>query len=291
MASLNGIGINPKKFHKSQIKFYIILLPIITFMILPILFIFFNAFKPMDELFIYPPRFITTRPTLENFSRLFTTAATSNVPASRYLFNSIMSTIVVMVLSIFISVAAGYVLSKKEFKGKKLLFNINTLALMFVPIAVAIPRYLTVVKLELIDNSLAHILPLLAMPVGLFLVKQFIDQVPTSLIEAAQIDGASDYYILIKIIMPLITPAIATIAILTFQLAWNSTEASLLYINNESLKTFAFYMSALVSTSGNTVAGQGMSAAASLIMFLPNLILFIILQSRVMNTMVHSGIK
>lgn len=291
MASLNGTGINPKKFHKSQIKFYIILLPIITFMILPMLFIVFNAFKPMDELFIYPPRFITTRPTFENFSRLFTTAATSNVPASRYLYNSIMSTIVVMVLSIFISAAAGYVLSKKEFKGKKLLFNINTLALMFVPIAVAIPRYLTVVKLGLIDNSLAHILPLLAMPVGLFLVKQFIDQVPTSLVEAAQIDGASDYYILIKIIMPLITPAIATIAILTFQLAWNNTEASVLYINNESLKTFAFYMSALASTSGNTVAGQGMSAAASLIMFLPNLILFIILQSRVMNTMVHSGIK
>jgi multiple sugar transport system permease protein len=129
------------------------------------------------------------------------------------------------------------------------------------------------------------------MPVGLFLVKQFIDQVPTSLVEAAQIDGASDYYILIKIIMPLITPAIATIAILTFQLAWNNTEASVLYINNESLKTFAFYMSALTSTTGNTVAGQGMSAAASLIMFLPNLILFIILQSRVMNTMVHSGIK
>lgn len=291
MASLNGIGINPKKFHRSQIKFYLILLPLIVFMILPILYIIFNAFKPMDELFVYPPRFITKRPTFENFARLFNTAGTSNIPASRYLFNSILSTAAVVILTILISSAAGYVLSKKEFKGKNLIFTINTLALMFVPIAVTIPRYLTVVGIGLIDNFLAHILPLLAMPVGLFLVKQFIDQVPTSLVEAAQIDGATDYYILIKIIMPLITPALATVAILAFQLAWNSTEASVLFINDESIKTFAFYMTTLTSTTGNTVAGQGMSAAASLLMFLPNLILFILLQSKVMNTMVHSGIK
>lgn len=300
MASLNGIGINPKRFHKSQIKFYIILLPIIIFMLLPILYIIFNAFKPMDELFVYPPKFITKRPTLDNFIRLFTTASTSNVPISRYLFNSILSTAIVVILSIFISAAAGYVLSKKSFKGKNFIFAVNTLALMFVPIAVAIPRYLTIVGLGLIDNFLAHILPLLAMPVGLFLVKQFIDQIPTSLVEAAQIDGATDYYILIKIIMPLITPALSTVAILAFQLAWNNTEPSTFYINNESIKTFAFYASTLTSTGGttaagsavgNVVAGQGMSAAASLIMFLPNLILFIILQSKVMNTMVHSGIK
>jgi multiple sugar transport system permease protein len=291
MASLNGTGINPKRFHRSQIKFYVILAPIIVFMILPILFIIFNAFKPMDELFVYPPRFITLRPTFENFARLFATAGTSNIPASRYLFNSVVSTAIVVLLTIFISSAAGYVLSKKEFKGKQLIFTVNTLALMFVPIAVTIPRYLTVVGIGLIDNFLAHILPLLAMPVGLFLVKQFIDQVPTSLVEAAQIDGASDYFILIKIIMPLITPALATVAILAFQMAWNSTEASVLFVNDESIKTFAFYMTTLTSTTGNTVAGQGMSAAASLIMFLPNLILFILLQSKVMNTMVHSGIK
>ncbi|SKA87838.1 carbohydrate ABC transporter membrane protein 2, CUT1 family [Clostridium sp. USBA 49] len=291
MSSINGTGINPKKFHKSQIKFYIILFPIVTFMILPILYIIFNAFKPIDELFVYPPRFITKRPTLENFIRLFNTAGTSNIPASRYLFNSIVSTIIVMILSIFISASAGYVLSKKQFKGKNLIFNINTLALMFVPIAVTIPRYLTVVKLGLIDSFLSHILPLLAMPVGLFLVKQFIDQIPTSLVEAAEIDGASDYYILVKIIIPLIKPALSTVAILAFQSAWNSTEASTLFINNESLKNFAFFMTTLTSTTGNTVAGQGMAAAASLIMFLPNLIIFIILQSSVMNTMVHSGIK
>lgn len=291
MASLKGMGINPKKFHRSQIKFYIILLPITVFMLLPILYIIFHAFKPMDELFAYPPRFFTGRPTLDNFITLFSVAGSSSIPVSRYLFNSIVSTLAVVVLSILISAAAGYVLSKKNFKGKSLLFSINTLALMFVPVAVSIPRYLTIVGIGLIDNFLAHILPLLAMPVGLFLVKQFIDQVPNALVEAAQIDGASDYYILFRIIIPIIKPALSTVAILAFQAAWNGTESSVLFINDEALKTFAFYMSVFTSGTGNTVAGQGMAAAASMIMFLPNLILFIILQSRVMNTMVHSGIK
>lgn len=289
--AIYGIGINPKKFHRTQLKFYIVLLPIAAFMALPIFFIVFHAFKPLDELFAYPPRFFTTRPTLENFIRLFSIVGTSKVPASRYLFNSIVSTAAVVLLSIWLSVSAGYVLSKKRFKGRDILFTINTLALMFVPVAVSIPRYLIIVGVGLIDNFLSHILPALAMPVGLFLVKQFIDQVPDSLVEAAQIDGASDYFILIKIIIPIVKPALSTVAILAFQAAWNGTEASSLFINEESLKTFAFYMSILSSTTGNTVAGQGMSAAASLIMFLPNLILFIILQSRVMNTMAHSGIK
>ncbi len=291
MASLKSRRINPDKFHKSQLKFYAILIPVSAFMVLPILFIIFHAFKPIDELFAYPPRFFTTRPTLDNFKRLFTATTESNVPVSRYLFNSIVSTLFTVLFTLWVTASAGYVLSKKNFKGKDTLFTINTLALMFVPVAVSIPRFLVIVKLGLIDNFFAHILPLLAMPVGLFLVKQFIDQIPDSLIEAAKIDGASDYYILMKIIIPLIKPALSTVAILAFQTSWNSIESSAMFINDESLKTFAFYMNTLVSTTGNTVAGQGMAAAASLIMFLPNLILFIILQSRVMDTMMYSGLK
>ena len=179
----------------------------------------------------------------------------------------------------------------QKFKGKNTLFKINNYALMFVPVAVAIPRYFIIVYSGLQNHFLANVIPLLAIPVGLFLVKQFIDQIPDALIEAAIIDGANDYSILRKIIFPVIKPAISTIGILSFQLAWNSTEASTLYIDNEIFKTFAFYMSTLSNTTGNTVAGQGISAAASLIMFLPNLILFIISQSQVMNTMTHSGLK
>ena len=146
-------------------------------------------------------------------------------------------------------------------------------------------------KMGIINTLWVHILPALATPVGLFLLKQFIDGIPDALVEAAKLDGASDFIIICKIIAPLVKPAMATVAILVFQNVWNTTEASTLFIDDESLKTFAYYVSVLVSNTGNNVAGQGMAAAGSLIMFLPNLILFIILQSRVMNTMVYSGVK
>src|SRR5690606_30864562 len=134
------------------------------------------------------------------------------------------------------------------------------------------------------------ILPVICMPVAMFLVKQFIDQVPNELIEAAKIDGASEMQIFFNIILPVVAPAVATVGILAFQALWNDTSTSILYINDESKRTLAFYMSS-ITASANGVAGQGIAAAAGLIMFLPNLILFIILQSKVMNTMAHSGIK
>lgn len=292
MSAFQGSKMNPSKFHKSQLKFYAILIPLAFFMALPIVFIIFHAFKPIDELFAYPPRFFVEKPTLQNFADLFAQSNATGVPMSRYLFNSILITVIVVFLTVLISTMAGYALSKKDFRMKKMIFEINTLALMFVPAAVAIPRYLLIENLGLINLFIVHILPLLSMPIGLFLVKQFIDQIPNELLEAARLDGANDFQIFIRIIIPLVKPAIATIAILSFQLVWNSVETSTLYVNDEGLKTFSFYMSTLASqVTGNSVAGQGMAAAASLIMFIPNLVIFIFLQSQVMNTMAHSGIK
>lgn len=285
--------INPKGYHPSQLKFYVMLLPLIIIMLLPIIFIFSHAFKPLDELFAYPPRFFVINPTFKNFTDLFSKMSGSGIPVSRYLFNSIVITIVTVAASIVVSSTAAYALSKKKFKLKKVLFSINTVALMFVPIAVTIPRFLIIERLNLMDTFLVHVLPGLAMPVGLFLIKQFIDGIPDDVVEAARIDGASDWRIYYAIILPMIKPAIATIAILTFQATWNNAEISTMYINDESLKTFAFYLTTLTSTvsGANAVAGQGISAAASLITFLPNLIIFILLQSQVMSTMSHSGLK
>jgi ABC-type glycerol-3-phosphate transport system permease component len=290
---LRNSGMNPKGFHPSQIKFYILLLPLCAVMLLPIIFIFANAFKPLDELFAYPPRFFVIRPTTKNFTDLFSKMSISGIPVSRYLFNSILVTVITVGASIVVSSTAAYALSKKRFRLKKTLFAVNTVALMFVPIAVTIPRFLIIQRIGLIDSFLVHILPGLAMPVGLFLIKQFIDGVPDEVIEAAQIDGASDIGIYWRVVVPMIKPAIATIAILTFQATWNNADISSIYINSESLKTFAFYLSTLTSTSSgaNAVAGQGIAAAASLVMFLPNLIIFILLQSQVMSTMSHSGLK
>ena len=299
---VNVMGINPQRFDRSQIKFFAYLIPITAIMGLPILFIVFNAFKPLDELLTYPPKLVTLRPTLENFRNLIATSTNKAIPMSRYLFNSVLSTAAVVFLSLAITVMAAYCMSKKQYKLKNTLFAINEAALMFVSVAVAIPRYFIVTKLGLVDSFWAHVIPLLAMPVGLYLVKQFIDDLPDSMIEAARIDGADDYTILRRIVIPNIAPALATVAILAFQASWNSVEASNYFINNEALKSFSFYMTTLTANAGNTsamvgqlsgnaVAGLGMQAAAVLIMFLPNLVLFILLQSRVMNTMSHSGMK
>ena len=291
MASFSGTKINPSRFHRSQIKFFAVLIPMALFIALPILFIVSHAFKPENELFAYPPRFFVRVPTLENFRDLVTLAADSGIPFSRYLFNSIVITVAGVFLSVLFTSMAAYALSKLKFKGKRILFEINTIALMFVPIAVTIPRYLIIANTGMIDSYWVLILPLIAMPVGLFLVKQFIDQTPNELIESAKIDGASEMEVFLKIIVPIIAPALATVGILSFQLLWNDVSGSSLYINDERMKTLAFYFTTLASRTGNNVAGQGVLAAASLITFVPNIVIFIFLQSKVMNTMAHSGIK
>lgn len=284
-------GANPQHFHKSQLKIYAYILPIAIVMALPIFYIFINAFKPVSELMAYPPRFYVKNPTFDNFISLFKLSSDTAVPMSRYLFNSIIVTLATVFANLYISVSVGYVLSKKRFKSKNFLLTANTIALSFVTVAVAIPRYFVIYYTGLQNNFLSNIIPLIVTPTCIFLTKQFIDQLPDALIEAAVIDGANDFKILFKVIIPLVKPTLATVALLSFQSVWNSTEASTLFIDNETIKTFAYYMSILPSNIGNSVAGMGISAAGTLIMFLPNLILFIILQSGVMNTMAHSGIK
>ncbi|HEV2122743.1 MAG TPA: carbohydrate ABC transporter permease, partial [Chloroflexota bacterium] len=236
-SGMRNRGINPQGFHVSQLKFYLFLLPLSVVMLLPVIFIFSNALKPPDELFAFPPRFLVVNPTLANFAELFATMAGSGVPVARYLFNSVLITLTTVAASILVSSMAAYALSKKRFSLKKALFAINTVALMFVPIAVTIPRFLVMVRLGLFDTFWVHILPVLAMPVGLFLLKQFMDGVPDEVIESARMDGATDLQVYWRIVLPMIRPALATIAILTFQAAWNNAEISTLYIADERLKT------------------------------------------------------
>ena len=276
---MKGITINPKGFHKDQIKFFVILIPLAVFMALPIVYIINHAFKPLNELYAFPPKFFVDNPTTDNFRDLAKVSSGSMVSVGRYVLNSFLVTFLVVGLNVLVGSMAGFALSKLEFKGKKLLFEINTISMMFVPAAVLIPRYLIVDRLGI-----------MAMPVGMFLVKQFIDQVPGELMEAAVVDGAGKFTIYRKVILPLIKPAIATTCILSFQQVWGNIETSNMFTTRESMRTLAFYMSTLVNANA-TVAGQGAAAAASLIMFLPNILLFVILQSQVMNTMAHSGIK
>lgn len=287
--NFQGARINPKHFSMGQVKFYIILIPLALFMILPVIMIINRAFMPLGELFAFPPHIFVHNPTMNNFKSLFGLSSTTGVPMLRYILNSCIVTILTVLLNLIITILGAYTFAKKKFKGKAVLFEINQLALMFVPTAVAISRYLVIVKLHLTDTWLVHVLPLAAMPVGLFLVKQFADQIPDALIEAAVMDGARELTIVRKIIIPLIRPALATSIVLTFQQVWMAVEASNNYVNDDSMRTLAYYLNSL--STNNTVAAAGMTAAASLILFLPNLLIFICMQSQVMNTMSHSGIK
>jgi len=288
----SGITFNPDRYNKDQNGFHAFLILLSIFMGLPIVFVFNHAFKPFSELFQYPPRFFVRNPTIENFARLISFSEESGIPISRYIFNSVFTTTVVVVFSIILSSLAAFALSKLQFKGKELLNKINQYSLMFVPVAVAIPRFLILINIGIYNTYWAHILPLLAMPVGLFLVKQFMDtNVPQELIEAARIDGADNWRIWWNIAIPLVKPALVTVAILAFQISWMNMEGSNLFVDQEALRTLPFYMSTVVSQQGNIVVTAGVGAAAQLIMFVPNIIIFIIMQNKVMASMATSGIK
>lgn len=289
MANYQGSKINPKRFSFSQLKFYFIVVPLSIFMILPVIYIFNQAFKPLGELFEFPPQMFVRNPTAKNFKDLFALSGSTGVPMSRYLLNSLIITVLTVVLNLLITISAAYVFSKKKFKGKQFLFDLNQMALMFVATAVAVPRYIIIVNSGMINTWFAHILPLIAMPVGLFLVKQFVDQIPNALIEAAIVDGATDFKIIRRIIIPLTRPALATSVVLTFQAVWNATESSNNFVTNETMRSLSYYLTTIATNS--SVGAQGMVAAGLAIMFLPNLIVFICMQSQVMNTMSHSGIK
>ncbi|MCL6456825.1 MAG: carbohydrate ABC transporter permease [Gorillibacterium sp.] len=275
--------------------FQVILITVFTalaaFMALPIVFILNHAFKPQNELFLFPPRFFVQHPTFRNFEALFLHATNATVPFTRYLFNSVIVVFLTLASVIIVSTMAAYVLAKYQFHFKQLTMSLITLSLMFAPETVSIPRYLIINGLGLNNTYFGHILPSLASPVAVFMLVGFVSQIPNDLIEAAKIDGASHVGIFARIVLPLSLPAIATISILTFQAVWGDIETSTLFMQKEAMRTLAFYVNSLLSGLQNNVAGQNMVAAAGMLIFIPNLIIFLLFQRKVLETMVHSGIK
>ena len=254
---------------------------------LPIVYLIVTAFKPAEELFLYPPRFYVKNPTFKNFSDLVSITANTMVPFTRYLFNTVIITAVYMFALIVVGTMACYPLSKHKFPGGKGLFKLVTNALLIISGAAAIPSYIIVTGLHLDNTYLVYIIPGLANCTCMFLLKQFLDQVPDTIFEAGKIDGASEWQLYTKIALPLLRNAQATCVILTFPGIWGDIATSTTYIYDEQLRTFAFFM----STLQGGLARTGANAAASLIMTLPSIIVFVVSQSSVMDTMAHSGIK
>lgn len=255
--------------------------------LLPLVYLVCTAFKPAEELFLYPPTFFVKNPTLQNFKDLTAITANSAVPFSRYLFNTVLITVAYIFCLVFILTMACYPLSKHKFPGRNGLMTLVTTSLMFVAAAAAIPSYLIITSLGIDNTYLVYIIPGLANTTCLFLMKQFLDTVPDDIFEAGKIDGASEWQLYTKIAIPLLRNAQATVIILTFGGIWADTATSTTYIYKEQLRTLGFFM----NTIGGGIARTGASAASGLIMTLPSIIIFIIQQSRVMDTMAHSVIK
>lgn len=262
-----------------------------AFMLLPLVYIFNHALKPYEELFIYPPTIWARTPSLQNFVELFHITSDSVIPVTRYIFNSLTVAVLSVITVTGVSALCAYPLSKHKFPGYKLVFATIMLTLLFAPETVTIPRYLVVSNLGIMNTYWGHILPMVAVPVGVFLMKQFIDQIPNELLESARLDGAREFTVFLRIVVPVILPAVATIGIISFQTAWGNVETSNLFMQDEQMKTFPFFISSLTSNMANNVARQGAAAAAALFMFIPNLIIFLAFQSKVIATMAHSGIK
>jgi len=258
---------------------------------LPVVYILSTAFKPLSELFLYPPRFLVQNPTLQNFTDFMQAAEAAIVPFTRFLFNSVVVTVASVAIALLFSSTCAYAFSKMNFPGKGWLFSLIIISLMFAPEAVVITRFLIVSQLGIINTYLGHILPQVAVPVGVFLMKQFMDQIPISLSEAARIEGAGEFTIYRRIIMPNVMPAVGTVMIIVFQGVWMDTSSSVLFMTDESMRTLPYFVSTLTAGANVGVARQGAAAAAGLIMFLPNFIVFAIMQKSMIETMVNSGIK
>lgn len=256
------------------------------FSVWPLLYVIFNAFKPFDEIFRFPPRLIVVNPTMENFADLLRILNDSWVPLSRYFFNTIFYTVIGTTGHILLAAMAAYPLAKFEFPGKKILFGLVVLSLMFAAEVTAVPNYMTISWMGLVNTPLAIILPAFSTSLGLYLLKQFMEQVPMALIEAAKIDGASEMRILFQVVLPQVKPAILTLIIFSFQSLWSVSSGVFIY--SERWKTMADAIQTIVAGG---VARAGVSGAASLIMISVPIIIFIISQSQVVETMSTSGMK
>jgi len=255
-------------------------------MLFPVIFMISNAFKPINELFIFPPKLFVIQPTLDNFFDLGELLADSLVPFTRYLFNTLFIVIAGAVGHILLCSMAAFPLAKFRFPGSKLMSNLVVMSLMFSTAVTAVPNYVIMSYIGLVDTVWSVILPALSMSLGLFLMKNFMEQVPTALIDAASIDGATYFVMLWRIIMPAVKPAWITLFIVAFQTMWGATGANFIY--TENIKPMAAMLTQL---SGSGVARTGVVAATSLVMFIVPVVLFIISQSNVLETMATSGIK
>lgn len=257
-----------------------------AFSLFPLLYTVTSAFKPFSEIFIFPPKLTVDNPTLDNFFDLGTIVEDFAVPLSRYIFNTLTITGLGTFGTVMLGAMAAFPIAKYQFPGSKVMSSLIVYALMFSTSVTAIPNYLIMSSLHIIDTYWAVILPAVGGTLGLYLMKNFMVPVPDEMLEAAKIDGASEFGIFFRIVMPLCKPAWITLIILSFQQMWGTTGG--IFIYSEELKPLSYVLSQLVSGG---ISRTGVASAVSLIMILVPISVFVVSQSNVIETMATSGIK
>ncbi len=257
----------------------------------PVVYMVSQSLKPMNEMFVFPPKILVSNPTMDNYRDFVNVLANTVVPVTRSLFNSLFVVVIGSVGHILLASLCAYPLAKYKFPGSKFLNQIIVYSLMFNASVTMIPNFLTIAGMGMLDTQWAIIVPGLASTLGLYLMKNFMEQIPDSLMEAAQIDGAGYVRIHFTIVMPVVKPALVTAFIMVFQSFWTNTGASFIY--SEAQKGFAYVVGQLASgkISGVGTSYVGISSASSVIMFAVPLVVFLIMQNNVVSTMATSGMK
>ena len=276
----------PNRSVGGDIGIYIFLAICSLMMVFPLFFAICNALKPLDEVLKNPPTVLPRNPTLDNFSDLLITMSQGWVPLSRYIWNTVFITVVGTVGHVVFASMAAYVLAKYRFPGGNLFFRLAVVALMFSGYVTGIPNYLIMCKLHMVDTYWSLILPAIGGSLGLFLMKQFMDGFPMSLIEAAKIDGASELLIFWKLVMPNVKPAWLTISIFSIQNLWNNAQITYIYTESKKMLRYALDQVAL-----GGIARTGQQNAVIVFTMSVPIVFFIFSQSQIMETMATSGLK
>ncbi len=265
----------------------IMLLIVGTLMALPMVYNIMQAFKPLNEMFLYPPRFFVVNPTLKNFTDLFRLMGTSWVPFSRYIFNTAFIAIVGTFGNVVLSAMAAYSLSKLRYPGRNFLFKMVVYSLMFNATVTGITNFIVISWMGWVDTYWAVIVPAWCSTFGLYLLKQFMeDSVPDEILESARLDGASEFRVMWTIALPMVKPAILTLIIFSFQNLWNT--GSSIFIYSEQLKSFSYAISQVLAGG---IARSGAAAASAVIMMSVPILVFVVSQANVIETMSSSGLK
>ena len=267
------------------ITFMLTVLGIIMFF--PMYYVVIQSLKPLDELFMFPPRFYVINPTFDNFTDLFTLMSDSWVPFSRYIFNTVFITICGTCGNLVFASMAAYSLAKLRFPGRNAIFQMIVMSLMFHSTVNQVTHFIILSAFGWVDTYLSVIVPSMAGTMGLYLMKQFMESsVPDTVLESARLDGASEFRTFLIIAMPMVKPAWLTLMIECFKSLWNSGAS--IYIHSEELKTFNYAINQIV-TGG--IARSGAGAAAIVIMMIVPIAVFVLNQSQIIETMGSSGMK